>query len=139
MGRLTANPELRYTPANLPVVRFSIAVRRSFAKTGEERKTDFFDVVAWRSTEEFVCKYFKKGQLIAIEGSLQTRTYDGNDGIKRKVFEISANNVHFVESKRNDSENSDAEKNFAENNMANVIEENNNDVIELQSDNDLPF
>ena len=95
-GRLVADPELKHTSSDLPVTSFSIAVNRKFVKSGEERQADFIDIVAWRSTAEFICKYFKKGNLIAIEGSIQTRTYQDKDGKNRKVFEVIANNVHFV-------------------------------------------
>ena len=99
-GRLVADPELRKTPNNISTTTFTIACDRSYVKAGAERQTDFFDIVAWRGTAEFVCKYFKKGQLIALEGSLQTRTYEDKEGKKRKVYEIVANNVHFAESKK---------------------------------------
>ena len=100
MGRLTADPELRHTSANIAVTTFTLAVDRSYVKSGEERKTDFVDVVCWRNTADFVTKYFKKGQLVAVQGSLQTRSYTDKDGNKRKAFEVVAENVHFAESKR---------------------------------------
>jgi single-strand DNA-binding protein len=99
VGRIVADPELRHTQNDIAVTRFSIAVSRSFVRQGEERQTDFFDVVAWRGNAEFICNYFRKGNLIGIDGSLQTRVYQGMDGMKRKAFEITANNAHFVESK----------------------------------------
>ncbi len=99
-GRLVADPELRHTSNDLAVTSFTIAVNRRFARAGEERQTDFIDIVAWRSNAEFVCKYFRKGNLIAIEGSIQTRSYQDKDGNNRKAFEIVANNVQFVESKK---------------------------------------
>jgi single-strand DNA-binding protein len=73
MGRLTKDPELRYTPSNVPVCTFTIAVDRNYAKQGEQRQADFIQVVAWRNNAEFVSKYFAKGRMIAIAGSLQTR------------------------------------------------------------------
>ena len=73
MGRLTADPELKTTPSGVSVASFSIAVDRRYAKQGEERQTDFINIVCWRQKAEFVCKYFVKGQLIALEGSIQTR------------------------------------------------------------------
>lgn len=100
MGRLVADPELRHTPNGNAVTTFTIAVDRGYAKAGTERQADFIDIVAWRGTAEFVCKYFRKGQMIAVEGSIQTRSYTDRDGNKRKVFEIQANNVSFTESKR---------------------------------------
>ena len=100
MGRLTAEPELRHTPNGIAVTSFTLAVNRSYAKAGSERATDFIDIVAWRNTAEFVSRYFTKGQLVAVEGSIQTRTYQDKDGNNRKAFEIVANNVHFAEAKR---------------------------------------
>lgn len=100
MGRLTADPELRHTPNNLAVTSFTLAVDRSYVKSGAERQTDFIDVVAWRSTADFVSRYFHKGQLVAVQGSIQTRSYTDKEGIKRKAFEIVADNVHFAEAKR---------------------------------------
>ncbi len=103
MGRLTAEPELRHTPSGISVTTFTVAVNRSYVKQGAERPTDFIDVVAWRTTAEFICKYFKKGQMIAIDGSIQTRTYVDKEEKKRKAFEILANNVYFTESKSSSS------------------------------------
>lgn len=99
VGRLTADPELKYTPSNVAVTSFSVAVERSYQKQGEERQTDFINIVAWRTTAEFVCKYFKKGNMIAVDGSIQTRSYTDKQGNKRTAFEIVADNVSFCESK----------------------------------------
>ena len=98
-GRLTADPELKYTQNNTPVTSFSIAVDRRY-KSGEEQETDFINIVAWRQTAEFITKYFQKGSMIGIEGSIQTRKYTDKDGKKRTAFEVIANNVQFVERKR---------------------------------------
>ena len=99
-GRLTADPELRYTGNNTPVTSFSIAVSRRY-KAGEQAEADFINIVAWRQTAEFVTKYFQKGSMIGIEGSIQTRRYiDKETGKNRTAFEVIANNVQFVESKR---------------------------------------
>ncbi len=103
MGRLVADPELRHTPSDTAVTSFTVAVDRSYVSKSSangERTTDFIDVVAWRNTAEFVCKYFHKGQMIALNGSLQTRTYTDSQGNKRKATEIVADNVSFTESKR---------------------------------------
>ena len=102
MGRLVADPELKHTPAEVPVTTFRIAVDRSYVKSGEERKADFFTVVAWRATAEFVNKYFTKGSMIAVEGTLQSRNYE-KDGQKRTVYEVVANAVHFCGEKRQQS------------------------------------
>lgn len=100
MGRLVADPELRQTPNGVSVTSFTLAVDRSYVKSGAERQTDFVDIVAWRNTAEFVCKYFRKGQLAAVQGAIQTRSYTDKEGNKRKAFEIVADNVHFAEPKR---------------------------------------
>ena len=103
MGRLTADPELRHTPSDVAVTSFTLAVDRSYVKSGADRQVDFIDIVAWRSTAEFVCRYFHKGQLVAVQGSIQTRSYTDKEGNKRKAFEVVADNVHFAEPKRDSS------------------------------------
>ncbi|MDF2566549.1 MAG: single-stranded DNA-binding protein [Oscillospiraceae bacterium] len=108
MGRITADPELKHTPNNVSVVSFSLAVNRTFTTKGGERQTDFIDVVAWRQTADFVGKYFRKGQLMAVEGSIQTRTYEDKNGNKRKAVEIVADQVHFAESKGSGANQSDS-------------------------------
>ena len=100
MGRLTKDPELRQTPNGVSVTSFTLAVDRSYVKSGQERQCDFIDIAAWRNTAEFVCKYFRKGQLAAVQGSIQTRSYTDKQGAKRKAFEIVADQVHFAEPKR---------------------------------------
>ncbi len=100
MGRLTADPELRHTANDLAVTSFTLAVDRSYSKAGTERQTDFIDVVAWRSSAEFVCRYFTKGQMMAVDGYLQTRNFEDKQGNKRKAVEVVANNVSFCGSKR---------------------------------------
>ena len=97
-GRLTADPELKTTQSGVSVTSFSIAVQRR-CKSGEEAQTDFINIVAWRQNAEFVAKYFKKGNMIGIEGSIQTRKYTDKKGNNRVVFEVVANNVQFAESK----------------------------------------
>lgn len=103
-GRLTVDPELKTTPSGISVCSFSIAVDRAYKK-GEEKETDFLNVVAWRERGEFVSKWFTKGSLIGIEGSIQTRKFTDKNGNNRTAFEIVANNVHFVESKRSNTTN----------------------------------
>ena len=95
MGRLTADPELRHTPSDAAVTSFTLAVDRAYVKSGTERQTDFIDIVAWRGTAEFICRYFRKGQLMAVHGSIQMRTYTDTNGNKRKAFEIVADDVNF--------------------------------------------
>lgn len=99
MGRLVATPELRNTPSGVAVLSFSLAVERSFARAGEQRQADFIDCVAWRNTAEFISKYFQKGSMIAITGSIQTRTYDDKNGNKRKATEILVDQASFCGSK----------------------------------------
>ncbi len=101
MGRLTRDPELRYTQSQTPVASFTVAVDRDFSsrETGE-RQTDFIDCVAWRSTAEFVSKFFQKGSMAVVSGRLQIRDWTDREGGKRRSAEIVADNVYFGESKR---------------------------------------
>ena len=102
MGRLTRDPELRRTGSGVAVASFSVAVDRDFAgREGGERETDFIDCVAWRSTGEFVSKYFTKGSMIVVSGRLQIRSWTDKEGNKRRTAEVVADNVYFGESKRN--------------------------------------
>ena len=103
MGRLTRDPELRYTQSQIPVASFRLAVDRDFGgRDGGERQTDFIDIVAWRSTAEFVSKYFTKGSMAAVSGRLQIREWTDREGGKRTTAEVVADNVYFGESKRRD-------------------------------------
>lgn len=103
MGRLTRDPELRRTGSGIAVTSFSLAVDRDFgSKDGGERETDFIDCVAWRSTGEFVSKYFTKGSMAAVSGRLQIRDWTDREGGKRRSAEVVADNVYFGESKRRD-------------------------------------
>lgn len=97
MGRLTADPALRHTQSNRPVTSFALAVDCSY---GKEQQADFIDIVAWNKTAEFVCQYFRKGLLVAVEGRLQTRLWEDKQGNKRKSVEVVADRVHFAEPKR---------------------------------------
>ncbi|MCI7085572.1 MAG: single-stranded DNA-binding protein [bacterium] len=106
MGRLVSDPELKTTASGISVTSFRIAVDRSYVKSGEERKADFIDIVCWRSTAEFVCRYFGKGSLIAVEGQLQSRTYQAKDGTNRYVVEVVADNVSFTGERRDNSSSS---------------------------------
>jgi single-strand DNA-binding protein len=100
MGRLTRDPEFRQTPSGVPVCRFSVAVNRSFVnKQTGERETDFIDVEAWRNTAEFVSRYFNKGSMIIVEGSLRNNNYTDNNGVKHYSMRVMADNVSFGESK----------------------------------------
>lgn len=94
MGRIVNDLELKITQSGLSVVNFRIAVDRKYSKG--EKQTDFFDIVAWKNHAEFICKYFRKGSLIALEGELQTRSYQTKDGANRTVTEVIVKNVSFT-------------------------------------------
>lgn len=105
MGRLTRDPELRYTQSSTPVASFSLAVDRDYSpKDGGNRETDFIDCVAWRSTAEFVSKYFSKGSMAVVSGRLQIRDWTDKEGNKRRNAEVIVDNIYFGESKRRDSD-----------------------------------
>ena len=99
VGRLTAKPELRYTASNTAYTRFSVAVNRNFTNADGKRDADFINVVAWRKQAETISKFFDKGNLIALEGRLQTGSYDDKDGNKRYTVDVALDNFEFVESK----------------------------------------
>lgn len=123
MGRLTADPELKYTQSNTAVTAFQIAVERSYSKGGE-RQADFISVAAWRKTAEFITRYFSKGQMIAVEGSIQTRNYEDKNKNRRTAVEVMADNVSFCGDRRQETASSMGE-----------IDENSFEEI----DGDLPF
>ena len=100
MGRLTADPELRYTGSNIPVTSFNLAGERDFKSGDGEKQTDFINIVVWRNTAEFVSKWFRKGQLMAVTGSIQTRKYQDRDGNNRTAVEVVADHAYFAESRR---------------------------------------
>lgn len=100
MGRLVADPELKTTNTGISVTSFRIAVDRSYVKAGAERQADFFDIVAWRSSAEFVCRNFSKGSLIAVDGQLQSRQYQTKDGQNRTAIEVVADNISFTGERR---------------------------------------
>ncbi len=106
MGRLTADPELRTTASGLSVTSFTVAVDRRFQRQGEDRQTDFISVVAWRQTADFVTRFFRKGQMIAVQGSLQVRNYEDKNGNKRTAYDVVADNVSFCGSKNEGGNNS---------------------------------
>lgn len=100
MGRLTAAPELRSTQSGTSVLQFTLAVDRDYQKQGEERQADFIYCVAWRQTAEFISRYFGKGAMIAVEGSIQTRNYEDKQGNKRTATELIVNKAHFTGEKK---------------------------------------
>ena len=104
MGRLTADPELKSTQSGVSVCNFRIAVDRTYTPKGQEKQTDFINIITWRSTAEFVSRYFRKGQLVAVQGSIQTGQYTDRDGNKRTAFDVVADNVFFAEKKAESGE-----------------------------------
>ena len=142
-GRLTASPELKVTTNGISVCSFSIAVDRAYKK-GEDKQTDFINITCWRTTAEFVSKWFTKGSLIGIEGSIQTRKFTDKNGNNRTAFEIVANNVHFVESKKSTDVNVSADPlpDFANKvNELNNANSSSGDMFDdvLDNSGDLPF
>ena len=125
IGRLTADPELRHTQSGTACTRFNVAVDRR-VKQGEEKQTDFITVVAWQQRAEFICKYFSKGQRIALTGSIRTGNYTDKDGNKRNTFEVWAENVEFCDSKN--SQKTDTKSIEVENTFE-----------QMPDDKDLPF
>ena len=138
MGRLTADPELRQTPSGVSVTRFTVAVDRGYVKPGEERKADFINVVAWRQTAEFVSRYFQKGSMIAIQGSIQTGSYE-KDGVKRYTFEVSADNVSFCGSKSESGNNGASASSTASATAPSFSNGSVDDFAAMADDDDLPF
>ena len=137
MGRLTRDPEVRYTQtSNTLVASFSLAVNRRFARQGEERQADFINVVAWNKTGEFVQKYFRKGQQVAVVGRLQTRTWDDDKGQKHYITEVIAEETYFADSKRDGAAAGDFDSSFGVENNAPV---GNDSEFEISSGDDLPF
>lgn len=128
IGRITAEPELKTTQTGVSVTSFSLAVDRSYTPKGQERQTDFINCVAWRGTAEFITRYFRKGQRIALQGSLQTRKYTANDGSQRTVYEVVADNAFFCESKAEPSVE-----------MVAAMSGNGFTDVNISADEDLPF
>lgn len=136
MGRLTRDPEVRYTQTNNTLVAsFSLAVNRRFVRQGEERQADFVNIVAWSKLGEFCSKYFKKGQQVAVIGRLQTRTWDDDQGVKHYVTEVVAEEAYFAEGRR-DAET--AGSSF-ENTFGNAQPGSMGADFEMSSNDDLPF
>lgn len=127
IGRLTRDPELRYTPNGTPNCTFTLAVDRPFTNSQGEKETDFINIVTWRKAAETCANYLRKGRLTAVEGRIQTRNYENNEGRRVYVTEVVADNVRFLESNRSDDQQRQSDP-FA----------NNSDPIDLSED-DLPF
>ena len=148
MGRITRDLELKYTPSQVAVCSFSVAVERNCARHGEERQADFINVVAWRQQAEFVAKYFGKGRMINVVGSIQTRTWDDQNGNKRYVTEVVAEEINFCGDSRQSNDNNASYQNYDApqqpkpqpqapqyNNTASV----NDGFAPIDIDDDLPF
>lgn len=134
-GRLTDDPELKSTNSGLSVCNFTVANDVGY---GDNKKTNFVNVTCWRGKAEFVCKHFKKGNMIGIEGQLQVRKYQDNDGKDRYSTEVVANNIQFMEKKQEQNQPSDAFNNFVDQNkdIANFIDD---DFVPFPDDSDNPF
>ena len=133
MGRICNDLELRKTQSGVEVTRFTVAVDRAYTK-GEEKKTDFINVTAWRGTASFLCKYFSKGSMIAVQGAIQTGSYE-KDGVKHNTFEIVADNVSFCGAK-NDGQGGNSSQNEPQ---ATFTANNSDDFMAIADDDDLPF
>ena len=108
IGRLTADPEIRYTQVdNTMVAQFSLAVNRAYVKQGEERQADFFTIVAWSKTAEFCSKYFRKGQQVGVTGRIETGSYDDKDGKRVYTTKVIAEHVYFADSNKNENSGND--------------------------------
>ena len=134
MGRLTRDPEVRYTQTNNTLVAsFSLAVNRRFAKQGEERQADFINIVAWNKTGEFCSKWFKKGQQVGVIGRLQTRNWEDENKVKHYVTEVIAEEAYFADTKRDGAGADGSFENTFGNNVSEASE------FSVQADDELPF
>ena len=132
IGRLTKDPEVRYTQTNNTLIAsFNVAVNRRFVSEGEERQADFIPIVAWSKTGEFCSKYFKKGQQVGITGRIQTRNWEDEKGVKHYATEVIAEEVYFADSKKDSNNVFDT--------YGNVFSNNEKNDFEIPSDDDLPF
>ena len=136
IGRFTRDPELRSTPQGTSTCSFSLAVDRNYQNAGGERQADFINCVAWRQTAEFISKYFQKGNMICVEGSIQTRSWKDNEGNNRYATEVVVDRSYFVESKKSAQESSTmgAAPSFNDSPFGNLP-----DPTPLGTDDDLPF
>ena len=140
MGRLCADPELRTTQNGVPVCSFRLAAERDYPDANGERVTDFFDVVAWRGTAEFVSKYLSKGRMAVIDGRLQLRDWTDREGNKRRAAEVIADSVYFGDSKPADAQSKAAQNFTAASNSAKELPENFDPFSEVEpADGGLPF
>ena len=136
MGRLTKDVEIRQTPNNLSVARFTIAVNRRFAKDGGQQ-ADFINCIAWRKTGEFIARYFQKGSMIAIVGSIQTRSWDGNDGKKQYATEVIVDEAYFTGSKSENSTGGNTD--LSDSSLDDLNSQYGEDFATIGDEEDLPF
>ncbi|OMF05220.1 single-stranded DNA-binding protein [Paenibacillus amylolyticus] len=138
IGRLVRDPELRYTPAGVAVTQFTLAVDRPFTSQGGEREADFIPIVTWRQLAETCANYLRKGRLAAVEGRIQVRNYENNEGKRVYVTEIIADNVRFLESGNNNRRSSEEEPDEPRRNNSRDPFRDDGTPIDISSD-DLPF
>ena len=131
IGRLTREPELRYTPSGIAVTKFTIAVDRRYKNKQGEKETDFIDIIVWRQLAEICANNLDKGRLVSVEGQLQIRSYEDKQSVKRKAAEIIAENVFFLDSKKNN----DSGSSQGQNQSSGVSSFGH----EVQLDDDIPF
>lgn len=139
VGNLTADPELKKTQSGVSVTSFSIAVNRRFAKQGEQQQTDFISIVAWRQTAEFISRYFNKGRPILVCGQLQTRSWTDQNGQKRYVTEVVADEVSFVDSKNSSGGGYNAPAPFPNDAPPSYSSGPDSGFEDLSADDELPF
>lgn len=135
VGNLVADPELKQTANGVPVTSFRIAVSRRFTKQGETPQADFIDIVCWRTTAEFVTRYFSKGKSILVCGSLQTRSWVDNNNVKRYTTEVVADEVSFVERKSGEG----SPRDTAQRDVPNYSSSGESSFEDLSADDELPF
>lgn len=138
IGRLTKDPELRYTPTGVAVTTFTLAVDRNFTNQQGQREADFINIVTWRGLAENVANYLKKGRLAAVEGKIQTRSYENNEGKKVYVTEVVADNVRFLESTNKNNSDDRQDRQRSNNDRFEDPFANDGSPIDI-SDDDLPF
>lgn len=137
MGRLTRDVEMRQTPNGVSLARFSIAVNRRFAGKDAQQQADFINCVAWRQTGEFIARYFQKGSMIAVVGSIQTRSWDGNDGKKQYATEVIVDEAYFTGSKSENSTGGNTD--FSDSGLDNLNSQYGEDFATIGDEEDLPF
>lgn len=132
-GRMVRDPELKQTNSGVAVANFTVAVQRNMKSQNGERESDFIDIVCWRHTAEFVSKYISKGDLVCLNGTLQTRNYEDKNGNKRKAYEVVADNVHFGGDKSRETTSNDAVQTEI------AVPDTKDGYVEIDDDSDLPF